>query len=78
MIQFNANYELNDIEKRRVRPLLNEVLERSISFKYFTTIVYHKRKTNYDHVLEDNRVFNKRWQMQGGGGSPLAQPVKPP
>ncbi len=57
MIQFNDNYELNDIEKRRVRPLLNEVLERSISFKYFTTIVYHKRKTNYDHVLEDNRVF---------------------
>lgn len=57
MMQFNDNYELNDIEKRRVRPLLNEVLERSISFKYFTTIVYHKRKTNYDHVLEDNRVF---------------------
>ena len=60
MIQSFDNYELNDIDRKRIRPLFNQVLERSISFKYFITIVYHRHQSNYQHVVQDNRVLKLR------------------
>ena len=57
MNQFSDNYELNEFERKRVRPLLNEVLERSISFKHFITIPYHHKQTNYNKVIDDNRFL---------------------
>tara|TARA_B100001996_G_scaffold248603_1_gene192661 strand:- start:611 stop:1261 length:651 start_codon:yes stop_codon:yes gene_type:complete len=57
MNQFKDNYELSNIERKRVQPLLNQVLERSISFKYFITIPYHHKQTNYNKVIDDNRFL---------------------
>lgn len=42
-------------ELNRVQPLVDHASSNGIEFKYFTTINYHYRNTNYKKVVEDNR-----------------------
>ena len=48
-------YTLDDIDKKRIRSLLDEIDDKSIKFKYFITLNYDTRVTDIAQVWEDNR-----------------------
>ena len=52
-------YTLDDIDKKRIRCLVNESANRSINFKYFITLNYDTRVTDITEVWKDNRHLKK-------------------
>ena len=52
-------YTLDDIDKKRIRSLLDEIDDKSIKFKYFITLNYDTRVTDIAQVWEDNRHLIK-------------------
>ena len=52
-------YTLDDIDKKRIRSLLDEIDDKSIKFKYFITLNYDTRVTDIAQVWEDNRHLKK-------------------
>ena len=54
-----ANKVLLPHELNRVKPLEEQLNSNGIDFKYFTTINYHYRNTNYKNVVKDNERIKK-------------------
>ena len=54
------DYHFTEKDKKRSRPLLEDVLIKGISFKYFITIPYYYKQTNYSKVIQDNKVIRKK------------------
>tara|TARA_B100000282_G_scaffold291622_1_gene264130 strand:- start:274 stop:873 length:600 start_codon:yes stop_codon:yes gene_type:complete len=52
-------YTLDDIDKKRIRCLVNESANRSINFKYFITLNYDTRVTDITEVWKDNQHLKK-------------------
>ena len=46
-------------ELNRIKPLEEQLNSNGIEFKYFTTINYHYRNTNYKNVVKDNERIKK-------------------
>lgn len=52
-------YQLNEYDLRRIRPLLNEIRNQKIKFRYFLTIDYWYKMDNISKILEDNHHLKK-------------------
>ena len=53
------SYQLTEYNKKRIRPLLNEIKQKGINFKYFLTIDYWWKMIDDIRVLEDNKHLRK-------------------
>ena len=53
------DYQLTEYNKKRIRPLLNEIKQKGINFKYFLTIDYWWKMIDDIRVLEDNKHLRK-------------------
>jgi len=54
------DYEFPEEDKKRSKPLFEDVLNNGISFKYFITIPYYYKQTNYKKVKEDNKKLRAK------------------
>lgn len=54
-----VKYQLNDIDKTRIQPLLCEVTSNSINLKYLVTIDYWFPMRNYNRVIQDTKEDRK-------------------
>lgn len=55
----NTEHELNVLSLTRIQPLLEQVRQRDLKFRYFITIPYRYKNTDYNSVIKDNRVMRK-------------------
>tara|TARA_B100001778_G_scaffold114155_1_gene93477 strand:- start:476 stop:1051 length:576 start_codon:yes stop_codon:yes gene_type:complete len=53
------SYQLTEHNKKRIRPLLNEIELKGINFKYFLTIDYWWKMIDDIRVSEDNKHLRK-------------------
>ena len=54
IIKHYENKVLESHEVKRIQPLLQQIGSNGIEFKYFTTINYHYKETNWKKVVQDN------------------------
>ena len=53
------DYILTNQNKKRIRPLLDDIKEKNINFKYFLTIDYWWKMIDDIRILEDNKHLRK-------------------
>ena len=53
------DYILTNQNKKRIRPLLDDIKRKDINFKYFLTIDYWWKMIDDIRVLEDNKHLRK-------------------
>ena len=51
----NSDYELSIQDEIRIRPLMKEIVNKDIEFKYLITMNYPYRVTDYTRVLRDSK-----------------------
>ena len=54
-----VKYQLNDIDKTRIEPLLREVTSNRVNFKYLVTIDYWFPMRDYNRVIQDTKEDRK-------------------
>lgn len=52
------NKLINVLDQVRIEPLIKEIRNEKIEFKYWITLVYPRRTTNYNKVLSDNTILD--------------------
>ena len=51
----DSDYELSIQDEIRIRPLMKEIVNKDIEFKYLITMNYPYRVTDYTRVLRDSK-----------------------
>ena len=51
----DTNYVLDQVDKDRIQPLLDEIFDSNIKFTYLITMTYPYRITDYTEVMKHNR-----------------------
>ena len=64
----DLSYEMNVLDSTRIQPLLKQVRNKGIKFKYFITIPYYYRNTDYNSVLLDNKGIRENLRTVFGSG----------
>ena len=53
---------INVLDEVRVKPLLEQINKKGIEFKYFVSLDYPRRTSNYNKVISDNKFLKKELQ----------------
>ena len=67
----NSDYELAPNDEIRIRPLMEEINNQNIEFKYLITMNYPFRVTDYTRVIEDSKHLRHVIRSNFGYGSKL-------
>ena len=51
----DSDYELSVQDEIRIRPLMKEIVDKDIEFKYLITMNYPYRVTDYTRVIRDSK-----------------------
>ena len=67
----NSDYELAPNDEIRIRPLMEEINNQNIEFKYLITMNYPFRVTDYTRVIEDSKHLRHVIRSNFGYGTKL-------
>ena len=67
----DSDYELSIQDEIRIRPLMEEINNQNIEFKYLITMNYPFRVTDYTRVIEDSKHLRHVIRSNFGYGSKL-------
>ena len=67
----NSDYELATNDEIRIRPLMEEINNQNIEFKYLITMNYPYRTTDYTRVIEDSKHLRHVIRSNFGYGTKL-------
>ena len=51
--------QINVLDEARIKPLLEQINKKGIEFKYFVSLDYPRRSSNYNKVISDNSFLKK-------------------